>query len=85
MDILLKKEQIVIEVKKTRQGLSDRQIGDQLIEDIARYAQHQDAKTLICFVYDPEGRIVNPGGLELDLSHLHDNLSVRVIVSPKGQ
>ena len=84
MDFLLKKEQTVIEIKKTRQGVADRQIGDQLLEDIGRYAVHQDCRSLFCFVYDPEGRIANPDGLEADLSHSRGELSVRVIVAPKG-
>ncbi|UOE47420.1 hypothetical protein MTO98_23725 [Mucilaginibacter sp. SMC90] len=57
VDFLLKEEQVVIEVKKTRQGLADKQVGEQLILDIAHYRNHPDCKDLICFVYDPEGRI----------------------------
>lgn len=75
-DFLLKKEKIVIEVKKTRQGLSDKQIGEQLIIDINRYKSHQDCKYLLCFVYDPEERIVNPKGLENDLTKVTDGLNV---------
>ncbi len=37
MDFLLKNEQIVVETKHTRPGLSDRAIGTQLIDDIAHY------------------------------------------------
>lgn len=84
MDFLIKSEQIVIEVKKTRPNLEDRQIGDQLLIDIAKYSQHPDCKTLICFVYDPEGRIGNPIGLEMDLSNLsNDKLKIIAIISPK--
>ena len=85
MDFLLKNEQTVVEVKKTRLGLTTRQIGDQLIEDIGRYQAHTDCQILICFVYDPDGRIVNPDGIERDLSHKVNNLTVKVIISPKGQ
>ena len=82
MDFLLKQEQIIIEIKKTRQGLDAKGIGNQLIEDIARYKVHQDCKTLICFVYDPEGRIANPRGIERDLSRIEDDLTVQVLVRP---
>ncbi len=34
MDFLLKNERVVIEVKKTRLGLADKELGDQLIIDV---------------------------------------------------
>ena len=82
MDFLLKKEKIVIEVKKTRQGLKDGEVGTQLIEDIARYKTHPDCSQLICFVYDPEGRIGNPRGLENDLNCTQGELPVKVFIRP---
>ena len=84
MDFLLKLEQIVIEAKKTRSGLGARELGEQLIVDIQKYKQHPDCRTLVCFVYDPEGRIANPRGIENDLSGDKDGLTVRVIIAPKG-
>ncbi len=83
VDFLLKPEEIVIEVKKTRIGLGAKEIGDQLILDIARYSKHQHCKTLICMIYDPENRIQNPGGFEADLSGKKDGITVEVIVVPK--
>lgn len=80
MDFLLKQERIVIEVKKTRSGLAEREIGDELLIDIGRYKAHPDFKTLICFVYDPEGKIANPRGLETDLSKKVNELEVCVFV-----
>lgn len=84
VDFLLKSEQIVIEVKKTRKNLGPKEIGDQLIIDITRYKAHPDCQYLICFVYDPEGRIGNPKSIESDLTGTHDGLDVRVIIAPKG-
>lgn len=63
MDFLLKDESIVVEVKKTRQKLSAREVGEQLLIDIGKYQGHPGCQTLVCFVYDPEGRIANPRGL----------------------
>jgi hypothetical protein len=83
IDFLLKKEQIAIEVKKTRKGLGKKEIGEQLIIDIAHYQKHPECKFLYCFVYDPEERISNPIGFERDLSGKHDNLMVKVLVIPK--
>ncbi|MDE5825067.1 MAG: hypothetical protein K2H91_10375 [Lachnospiraceae bacterium] len=60
-----------MEVKKTRQGLEDKEIGDQLIIDVDRYKAHPNCEKLICFVYDPEGRIGNPVGIMNDLNAQH--------------
>lgn len=84
MDFLLKQEQVVIETKKTRKGLGDKEIGQQLLLDIGRYSAHPDCRTLVCFVYDPEGRIGNPAALEGDLSGERDGLTVRVLIVPRG-
>ncbi len=82
MDFLLKPEEIVVEVKMTRKGLTDKQVGDQLIVDIARYQEHPSCKTLVCFVYDPDGYIRNPTGLCADLQRNTTGIAVKVIVSP---
>ncbi|KAB2834066.1 MAG: DUF2321 domain-containing protein [Candidatus Dadabacteria bacterium] len=82
IDFLLKNERILIEVKKTRQQLKAKQIGDQLIIDINRYKTHPDCKLLFCFVYDPEGIISNPRGLENDLNGERDGLRVEVMIVP---
>lgn len=81
MDFLLKNERVVIEVKKTRHGLADKELGDQLIIDVDRYKVHPDCKRLICFVYDVEGRIGNPKGLMADLNNQHEEF-VTVIIKP---
>ena len=83
IDFLLKKEQIAIEVKKTRKGLGKKKLGEQLIVDIAHYQKHPDCKTLYCFIYDPEERISNPHGFESDLSGKHGDLETKVFIVPK--
>ncbi len=82
VDFLLKKEQTIVEIKKTRNGLAGAEVGTQLIEDIARYESHPDCKMLVCFVYDPEGLIANPRGLEGDLTRDAGAFPVRVFVRP---
>ena len=82
MDFLLKDLKIVIEIKKTRNGLTTKELGSQLIEDIARYKVHPDCESLICFTYDPEGLIGNPRGLESDLSSDENGMNVKVIIRP---
>ncbi|MGN7885441.1 DUF2321 domain-containing protein [Dyadobacter endophyticus] len=83
-DFLLKDQKIVIEVKKTRASLKAKQLGEQLIIDIAKYKTHPDCKVLYCFVYDPEGYISNPRGIENDLNNTTDGLKVTVRIIPKG-
>lgn len=83
MDFLLKADQIVVEVKKTRQGLDAKKLGEELIIDCARYKPYPDCKTLVCFVYDPDARIVNPAGIESDLACQEDDFAVKVIIAPK--
>lgn len=81
VDFLLKNEKIVIEVKKTREGLGDKELGEQLIIDIDKYKKHPDCEKLVCFVYDPEERIRNPMGIMNDLNKQHDGFAM-VIIKP---
>ncbi|MBT4162853.1 MAG: hypothetical protein HOC70_13765 [Gammaproteobacteria bacterium] len=83
MDFLLKEEKIVVEVKMTRRSLSDGELADQLIVDISRYKPHPDCEQLVCFIYDPDGRIGNTVGLVSDLESDNRELPVRVFVFPK--
>jgi len=80
MDILLKDEQIVVETKYVTDRLGDKEIGKQLIEDIAHYGAHSDCKTLVCFVYDPSALLENPAGLTSDLEKTPAKMKVRVLV-----
>jgi hypothetical protein len=82
MDFLLKVEQIVVEVKCARPGLGPKQLGEELLVDIAKYQAHPECKTLFCFVYDPAGLLNNPRGLETDLSHGRHGLPTRVRIRP---
>src|SRR5579872_7460923 len=84
MDFLLKREQIVLETKMTRPNLRGKEVADELLIDIQRYAVHPDCRTLACFVYDPGHFIDNPRGLERDLSGEKDNVNAVVWVSPTG-
>jgi hypothetical protein len=83
-DFLLKNEKIVLEIKKTRSTLKTKQLGEQLIIDIAKYKTHPDCKLLYCFVYDPEGYVTNPRGLENDLNDDSKEMKVKVKIIPKG-
>jgi hypothetical protein len=83
MDFLLHAEEIVIEVKKTRKGLKEKDIVDQLLIDIARYEEHPHCKTIVCFVYDPDGWIGNSTAVVSDLEKRTSTIEVRVFVQPE--
>ena len=83
MDFFLKMEGVVVETKMARRSMSRHDISTQLIEDVQRYQAHPGCLTLACFVYDPEGILPNPRGLESDLSRDDGPFPVRVFVRPK--
>lgn len=82
MDFLLPEIEAVVEIKKSRPGLSAKELGEQLIIDIAKYKKHPNCRTLFCFVYDPDGRIANPRGIEADLNATQDAITIRVLIAP---
>ena len=82
MDFSLPEIEAVVEIKKSRPGLGARELGEQLIVDIVKYKQHPSCRTLFCFVYDPDGRIHNPRGIENDLNANQTELTVRVLIAP---
>jgi hypothetical protein len=84
VDFLLKEEKIIIEIKKTRKSLGAKEIGEQLIIDSERYQAHPDCGTLICFVYDPEGRVANPKGIERDLTKKANGIQIIVCITPNS-
>ena len=80
-DFLLKSESIVVEIKKTRDALKDRAVGEQLIIDIANYRTHNDCKHLFCLVWDTDHLIQNPDGLASDLQNANKGFVTVKIVS----
>lgn len=80
LDLLLKRHRIAIETKMTRRGLGDRQLIEELAQDISLFPGHPDCKRLIIVVYDPDSRIKNPASLR-DLE-TRGSIPVRVLISP---
>jgi len=80
-DFLLKKEKIVIEVKKTRESLGAGKVGGELLIDMPRYRAHQDCDTLILFIYDPDCYINNPLGVKADLETKDAEGKVKVVIA----
>ncbi len=69
----------------TRKGLDDRKLGEELTLDKAKYRTNKDCRTLVCFVYDPEGYCKNPVALERDLAETAGDFTVLVVVASKGK
>ena len=80
---MINDQKIAIEVKKTRSNLKDREVGEELMIGIMRYQSHPKVKFLICFIYDPEGYIKNPAGLESDLTQTQNGIEILVVFCPK--
>jgi REase_DpnII-MboI len=66
----------------TRPGLTrGKDVSDQLIIDSDRYrSAHPDCKMLGAFVYDPQEYLINPSGVEHDLTKTINGVPVKVII-----
>ena len=80
---LLNDNQLAVLVKKTRTGLTAKELIEQLRIDTEHYLTKSRCTSLLCFIYDPEGRIGNPRGLEADLTSVSDSFVIDVLVVPK--
>lgn len=67
VDFLLPDYGLVVELKHTRDGLSDKSLGEQLLVDRERYVHAKSARHLLAVVFDPGRVLSNPAGLEKDL------------------
>jgi DpnII restriction endonuclease len=81
-DFLLPQEKIVVEAKRTRDSLTTRELGNELLVDIGRYGVDPRCETLVCFIWDPEHHVDNPRGFERDLTGARDNIDVIAQVAP---
>ena len=80
---LIDHDRLAIVVKKTRTGLSRKDLTEQIRADAERYRARGRCSQLFCFIYDPEGRIGNPRGLENEMTSNTEHFTVDVIVAPK--
>ena len=80
---LLNESRFAVIVKKTRPALTVKNLTDELRIDTERYRSNGRCTTLLCFIYDPDGRIGNPQGLETSLKSINDSFVIEVLVSPK--
>jgi len=81
--LLIDKDRTAVIAKKTRPGLTPKELAEQVAADAERYAGRAHCTNLFCFIYDPEGRIGSPKRLETDLTSVSDTFTVDVLVAPK--
>lgn len=81
--LLVNRDQIAVVSKKTRPGLTTKDLADQVAADSAYYRAQGRCSTLVCFVYDPEGRIGSPKRLETTLTSVSEHCRIEVLVAPK--
>jgi hypothetical protein len=82
IDYLLPAYTIGVELKHASKSLTQNEVGEQLIVDRDRYKGLGKIGHLICVVFDPEGWIDNPRGLESDLgvSASKPGMAVTVVI-----
>ncbi len=81
--LLVNRDQIAVVAKKTRPGLTTKELADQVAADSAYYSAQGRCLTLFCFLYDPEGRIGSPKRLETTLTSVSEHCRIEVLVAPK--
>ncbi|SFW32636.1 hypothetical protein [Ruminococcus flavefaciens] len=79
IDFVIPEIKTVIEVKKTRDSMTDKKLSEELIIDIEKYQKHPDCEKIYCFVYDPDTILRNPAAIKKDLEEKHQGL-VRVFI-----
>lgn len=80
VDFLIPDFHLAVELKKSRKTLDSKKLSDELIIDCERYAQDQRVRHLMCIVFDHEGFLANPRGVESDLGKQMSNDGIAVTV-----
>lgn len=68
VDFLLPAVKLAVELKHTRAGMDAKKLGEELLIDVGRYGEKADIRHLVGIVFDYDGRLANPRGVEGDLS-----------------
>jgi len=82
VDFVIPPFELAIELKHSRQSMDAKSLGEELLADVARYGSRADIRHLVCLVFDHEGQLSNPRGLEADLSReaTREGLAVSVVI-----
>jgi hypothetical protein len=79
-DFLVHSGAVALTAKRVRPSTEERRLAAQLEEDAAYHARRPECRTLVCFLYDPEGLLTDPRRLEAVWSRPHADLSVRCVI-----
>jgi hypothetical protein len=79
-DFLLPREGIALTLKWGRGNVSTAQLIEQFQEDAAYYRRQENCRTLVGFIYDPEGVLGETRLVETACSGLDPDLDVRCVV-----
>ena len=80
-DFRFKPEGIALTIKRAPSRDCEKQLGEQLQEDVIHYEREGTCKTLVAFIHDPEGFLREPAPLELMWSKLQDRFELRCIIA----
>jgi hypothetical protein len=80
-DFLLLPDRIALTVKFVRTADEANQLRQQMREDVSHYQKQKDCRTLVAFVFDPEGLLPEPAQFENEWSGKMDEIEVRCVVA----
>ncbi|HEY0701473.1 MAG TPA: hypothetical protein VGD60_01785 [Candidatus Acidoferrales bacterium] len=78
VDILLRRERIAIEIKKTHRRACDASLGRDLKLDIVDYRARKDCDSLVIVIDERLKHLANPAGLASDLRRTGHNFPVEI-------
>ena len=79
-DFLLEPERIVVTVKIARTATREAQLAKQLQEDVEHYMAQEECRTLVAFIYDPEGLLRDVKTLTCGCDGKTDAFELRCVV-----
>jgi hypothetical protein len=80
-DYLLAPEGIAVVCKQCRPGVREPQLREQVREDVEFYRRERTCRTLVVFVYDPEGLLHEPHLVPADAGEAESELEVVSVVA----
>jgi hypothetical protein len=80
-DFLLHGGAVALTAKCVSRASDEGRLADELPQDAAYYQGRAGYRTLVCFVFDPEGRLRDPRRLEAAWSRPQDDLDVRCVIA----
>lgn len=79
-DFVLPRERLALVLKRVRSELTEEAVLNQLDEDVGYYRRRGGCTTLVCYLYDPAGRLHQAGRLEGVYTRQREGLGVHCVV-----